>query len=357
MRLLLLIVLAAQLGAEVYLRQLADKALRVGPWTVTAGRPTLPIRVNDCYSEAPYWWPDPKDESPAYIRRDGETNPNRFQANRRALGKMSQAVLTLGMAAERWPKAGYAERGGEVVPVWFLRPATRMHPHLECGQAVRGRHTDQRAGIIDTRDLIYAVEGICLLEARRVFTTAEREGLRDWVRQYARWLTKSKIGLAEKNNGNNHANGWSAQVVADARFCGDETMRRMVYAHFHSTLIPQQIRADGSAPREESRTRSLSYSAFSLDALAVVCQYATLDGVNLLEAGNLTAAQHYMKPFLINPSSWKKQQIVPLAAADHFFPLLAGDNASYAQLPLPANVRHLFWEKTNIHGTSEIRKQ
>ncbi len=55
------------------------------------------------------------------------------------------------------------------------------------------------------------MEAIRLIEARQVFTSAEREGLRDWFRQYARWLTTSKIGLAENNSGNNPANWWPAQ--------------------------------------------------------------------------------------------------------------------------------------------------
>lgn len=356
MKFWLLIGLAARLGAEADLRQLADRALRDGPWTVTTGRPAMKIPVNDYYSEAPYWWPDPQDATAPYIRRDGETNPKRFQANRQALGRMSQAVLALGMAAERWPEGAYAERGGEVVRVWFLRPATRMNPHLEYGQAVRGRNTGRGAGIIDTRDLIYVVEGIRLLEARKVFTPAEREGLRDWFRQYARWLTTSEIGLAEKNSGNNHANWWSAQVAAYAHYAGDEAMRRMVYAHFRNTLVPQQIRGDGSAPREESRTRSLSYSAFSLDALLVVCYYAGLDGEDLLEVGNLAAARRYLTPFVLDPSSWKKQQIVPFTAADHFFPLLAGDKVSYRKLPLATDVRRLFWERMVLDGPLEIHR-
>ncbi len=356
MKIWLLLGLAAQLGAQAELRQLADKALRDGPWTVTAGRPELRIPVNDYYSEAPYWWPDPQDPTAPYLRRDGETNPNRFQANRQALGRMSQAVIALGMAAERWPEGAYAKRGAEVVRVWFLRPATRMNPHLEYGQAVPGRNTGRGAGIIDTRDLSYVVEGLRLLEARQVFTATEREGLRDWFRQYALWLTTSKIGLAEKNSGNNHANWWSAQVTAYARFAGDEPMRRMVYAHFRDTLVPRQILADGSAPREESRTRSLSYSAFSLDALLVVCHYAALDGEQLRDTGNLAVARRYLTPFLLDPSTWTKQQIIPFAAADHFFPLLAGDKASYSKLPPAADIRRLFWERTVLGGTREIGK-
>ena len=235
--------------------------------------------MND-YSEAPHWWPDPQDATAPYIRRDGETNANRFQANRQALGKMRQAVVKLGIAAERWPKGGYTERGG---------------------QAVRGRNTGRGAGIIDTRDLISAVE---------------------------------EIRLLEKGSGNNHANCWSAQVAAS-----------------------KQIEAVGSARREESRTRSLNYSAFSLDASLVVCCYAGLDGDNLLDAGNFPAARRYLIPFVLHLSTWKKQQIVPIVGAGDFFSLLAGDNVSYAQLPPATDVRCLFWERMVLDGARKIRKR
>ena len=87
MRLLLLIGLAARLGAEIDLRQVTENALWDGPWTVTAGRPALQIPGNDYSSEVPYWWPDPKDTTAPCLRRDGETDPNRSQANPRALEK------------------------------------------------------------------------------------------------------------------------------------------------------------------------------------------------------------------------------------------------------------------------------
>lgn len=337
-------VLLAQTESEATLLRLAERSRTEGPWTVTTGRPPLKIPVNDYYSEAPYWWPDPKDPAAPYIRRDGETNPNRFEANRRALGRMAAAVLTLGLAAERWPDRGFGERGGEVVRVWFLRPATKMNPHLEYGQAVRGRNTGRGAGIIDSRDLIYAVEGIRRLEARGVFTETEKAGLRDWFRQYTRWLLTSKLGLAEKNSGNNHANWWTAQVAAYAHFTADLAVRQEAYRHFRETLVPKQILADGSAPREEARTRSLSYSAFSLDALAVVCHYASRDGENLWSTANLPKALTYLTPFLLQPSDWKKPQITAFHPEDHFFPLLAGDLVSYRRLPTAADVRRLLWE-------------
>jgi len=48
-----------------------------------------------------------------------------------------------------------------------------------------------------------------------------------------------------------------------------------------ATHPPRQIRADGSAPREEVRTRSLSYSAFNLEAFAMLCRIAQAHGTDL----------------------------------------------------------------------------
>ncbi len=76
MRLWLLIGLAVQLGAEIDLRELADRTLLDGPWTVTAGRSTLQIPVNNYYSEAPYWWPDPKVVRVSFLRSTTRKNPH-----------------------------------------------------------------------------------------------------------------------------------------------------------------------------------------------------------------------------------------------------------------------------------------
>ncbi len=52
------------------------------------------------------------------IRKDGQTNPNRFNANKAALNAMCDAVFTLGTAAFLLDDPRYAQR------------AARVHPHL-----------------------------------------------------------------------------------------------------------------------------------------------------------------------------------------------------------------------------------
>ena len=83
------------------LRREADRALKLGPWSVTTHRPKdVPgIGIHDFFSEGPYWWPNPTNPGGPYVRRDGERYPGRFTANDDDMGFMSDAVFAL--AAER----------------------------------------------------------------------------------------------------------------------------------------------------------------------------------------------------------------------------------------------------------------
>jgi len=98
-----------------------------------------------------------------------------------------------------------AQRAAQILGVWFLDPKTRMNPHLEFGQAVRGRQTGRGAGIIDTVALIQAAQGIVLMEAAGKLEAGLRAGLRGWYGDYLRWMTTSRNGLGEKKASNNHA--------------------------------------------------------------------------------------------------------------------------------------------------------
>src|SRR5688500_2917450 len=65
--------------------------LREQPITVTASSsPRSAGGKHDYFSEADYWWPDPKDpEKAPYIQRDGQTNPQNFDDHRKAMRRLS----------------------------------------------------------------------------------------------------------------------------------------------------------------------------------------------------------------------------------------------------------------------------
>jgi len=312
------------------IRKEARASLGKGPWSVTFSRPEgVAIAKNDFFSEGPYWWPDPKNPNGPYIRRDGERNPNRFTENDDHLREMSDAVYDLGFAAYFLDDADAARRASEVLRVWFIDPATRMNPHLEYGQAIRGVTTGRGTGIIDTVPLIWAVQGLSMLRASGLRPAEEADGVRLWFRDYIKWLTTSEKGISEKKSGNNHSTWWAVQAAAYSLFVGDAGNYAMTSALFKEYLVPSQIQPDGSCPREEARTRSLSYSAMNLNAFTLLCRIAEVRGEDLWHfkpregAGVLTAVR-YLFPFIEDPTRWKKQQITSFSSDYAYFYALAG---------------------------------
>jgi hypothetical protein len=313
------------------LRRAADRALTLGPWSVTQHRPKdVPgLGSNDFYSEGPYWWPNPANPGGPYIRRDGERYPGRFVANDEDMGAMCDAVLALGMAAYFLQEPRYAERASVVLSFWFLDRKTRMTPHLEFGQAIRGINTGRGTGIIDTVQLIWGAQGMLFLENSGYWKGATLEGVQAWFREYLEWLTTSRKGLDEKKSGNNHSTWWTTQVAAYSIFARDAARLQMTYQYYREFLVPHQIRPDGSCPLEEARTKSLGYSAMNLNGYSLLCRMAELQGVDLwsfktAEGFSLAQAVAYLKPFVADPSGWKKPQITPYHNGGAYFLALAG---------------------------------
>jgi hypothetical protein len=308
----------------------ADSALHAGPWSVTNHRPEgVQAGPNDYYSEGPYWWPDPKNPSGPYIRKDGERNPARFMGNRNDLGNMCTAVLALGMGAYLVGDTRCAARASLVLPTWFLDPKTRMNPNLQYGQAVRGINTGRGTGIVDTVSLIHVVQGIQLLELAGGLDAKIGTGLRSWFADYLKWMNTSKYGLDEKKSGNNHATWWTAQAAAYASLTGDAASLAMCWDHYRTYLVPTEIQPDGNCPREEARTNSLGYSTMNLDAFSVVCRIAEVHGVNLWtfrapSGVSVAKTFTYLIPYVTHPDKWKKQQISKYSADGAIFPGLAG---------------------------------
>ena len=54
--------------------------------------------AHDYFSEADYWWPDPRTPGGPYVQRDGESNPENFDGHRQALRRLSLQVPALAAA-------------------------------------------------------------------------------------------------------------------------------------------------------------------------------------------------------------------------------------------------------------------
>jgi hypothetical protein len=183
--------------------------------------------------------------------------------------------------------------------------------------------------LIDTVSYIHLVQGIALLEAAGGMDAGVSAGVRKWFTEFSAWMTTSRKGLDEKKSGNNHATWWTAQVAAYATLTRDAGMRKMAWDHYRTYLVPQEIQPDGSCPREEARTQSLSYSSMNLDAFSAVCRLGQMDGEDLWHfrapsGVGVENAFQYLTPFVLDPAKWKKEQITPYNPAGYVFAGLAG---------------------------------
>jgi hypothetical protein len=297
------------------LRADAERRMKEGPWNVTSDRPVgIEMDVHEYYSEAPYWWPQPDDPKAPYVRKDGQINPGRFLANKGALNNMADAVFSLGTGAYLLDEPRYAQRAARLVRIWFLDPKTRMNPSLDNAQAIRNLNSGRSSGILDGRVFIRAIQGMEFLAQTGNWDAKEQAATKKWFQEYLHWLLTSQASETEKQSGNNHATWWTAQTAAVASFVGDDATQKSVFTYYREHLFPHQIRPDGSAPREEQRTRSLSYSVFNMEALTVTCRIAQIHGTDLWSVtskGGATIATviDYLVPYLSEPKKWPKEQI------------------------------------------------
>jgi hypothetical protein len=294
----------------------AKKALAITPPSVMDKAITPPSGdKHDYMSQAPYWWPDPtKPGGRPYIRRDGERNPeiNKI-TDRDNLGRVSNAIATLGLAFHLTARPEYGAHAGRLARVWFLDTATRMNPHLNFGQGIPGINDGRGIGIIETRDLVPMLDGILLLKGTAHWSDTDEAGLQAWMRAYLAWLVDSPHGRDESRNGNNHETWYDVQVAGLALYTGQRDVARRTLERARER-IARQIEPDGRQPRELERTRAWDYSEFNLRAFFDLAVLAGRVGIDLwtyetADGRSLRRALEFMIPFATGERKWTYEQI------------------------------------------------
>jgi hypothetical protein len=302
----------AQIDRERVLRA-ADGYLSQPPITITDySSPRSHGGKHDYFSEGDYWWPDPKNPSGPYIRRDGYSNPANFNDHREALIRLSLHVPTLTAATMITHDKRYARHAALHLRAWFLDPATRMNPSLDYAQAIWGVTPGRGTGVIDTLHLIEVSRAVRLLEKQNTFTPAEFAGIRDWFAQYLDWMRTSKNGKEEEIAKNNHGTCWVAQAAAFAALTGNQDAMALCRDRFKNNIMPDQLASNGSFPLELARTKPYSYSLFDLDVLAIVCEVASTAGnspddlwqFTLPNGNRFKQAVDFMFPFIQDKGKW-----------------------------------------------------
>ncbi len=242
----------------------AGQYLAIPAATITAF-PTSksPGGLHDFFSEADYFWPDPRNPQGAYISRDGLSNPDIFKDHRRAMIGLS---------------------------------------------GVHGASTGRSYGIIDSLHLVEVARATTLLGSEAL-SAQEIEAVRQWFRDYLDWMITSEKGQQERHALNNHATCWALQAAEYARLVGDDSVRGDLRTWFIKTLLIEQVDKDGSFPRELARTKPYSYSIFNFDVMAGLAQ--SLQGQTpdlatyaLPDGRGLCTVARFLYPYIKNKSIW-----------------------------------------------------
>lgn len=207
----------------------ADRYLSDAPVTVTAATsPRSAVGKHDFFSEGDYWWPDPKDPSGPYIRRDGMSNPDNFGAHRDALLRFSVEMPALMAACVLTHDARYSRKAIAHLRAWFLDPETRMNANLQYAQAIHGITPGRGTGVIDTLHLVEVARAVEKLTAAHDFTDADRAGVKGWFGDYLNWMTTSKNGIEERDAKNNHGTCWCCQAASFAHLTANDNVMRFI---------------------------------------------------------------------------------------------------------------------------------
>ena len=267
-----------------------------------------PGGTHDFFSQADYFWPDPKNPDGPYLNRDGQSNPDNFLGHRKAMIALSVQMPALTAAWLLTKDRHYGDKAAEHLRAWFVDPATRMNPNLEYSQGVTGVVTGRSYGIIDTLHLVEVARAAAVLQGK-FLSDGENTTLKDWFRSYLEWMNTSEKGMTERDAANNHATCWALQAAEFARLAGEEDMRDDLRERYKSVILPKQMGADGSFPLELKRTKPYSYSIFNLDVMAGLCQSLSRVGDDLFkftlsDGRGICQAQAFLFPFLEDKARW-----------------------------------------------------
>jgi hypothetical protein len=313
----------------------ADRYLSEKPVIVTAAHsPRSAGGLHDFFSEADYWWPDPKNPGGPYVQRDGMSNPDNFVEHRRAMVRLSLIVPALAAAYKLTGSRKYSDHAALHLRAWFIDDATRMNANLQFAQAIKGINTGRGTGIIDTLHLVEVARAA----SRAGLSAADLAGVKSWFAAYTEWMNTHPYGIAERDAKNNHGTCWVAQVAEFCELTGNTKLTAYCRERFQTVLIPNQEKPDGSFPEELRRTKPYGYSLFNLDALAIIAQTLDLWHWNLPDGRGMEKAMEYMYPFMLDKQKWPLPPDVmydkewPIAQPSLLFAGLAYNKPEYLAL-------------------------
>lgn len=289
----------------------ADMALKRGPYSVTCKDVIPPGGTkNDYYSLSRYWWPDPsKPEGLPYIPKDGKVNPEREKIpDYEMMNNMGNDVFLLALAFFFTEDEKYAKHAKLLVDVFFFQKATRMNPHFEYSQIIRGR-PDSGGATISATSLVPFVEGVQLLQGSKHWNKRDKRRLQEWFSDFLNWMLNSSKGRREASLTNNIGTYYTMQTAVYALFIGDSQLAKQIILEQAYDRIKDQINVNGEMPQELKRATPWAYIKYNTVAFNKLVEVAKKVDVDLLayesaDGVSLKKLYEWLSLFLSGKRTW-----------------------------------------------------
>lgn len=260
--------------------------------------------INDYYSLATYWWPDPtKEDGLPYIAKDGIPNPERLLiTDHSELKTLCSSVKLLSLSYFFTNNQKYIVKVEELLFTWFINEKTKMNPNLNYSQAIPGRTDGRVEGLIDTRCLVELIDALTLLDQSGVIDMEIKDGLTFWLNQFLDWMVNSDIGKKGFNLKNNIGTAYYMQLLSYANFVGGEKKIKILKLVEPKILklLNEQFKLNGEQPLEIRRINDLSYSISNLVYWFNIANLIEINGVDLWSTGQLEKGYFYINHYSKN---------------------------------------------------------
>jgi hypothetical protein len=242
------------------------------------------------------------------VRRDGRSNPDKFDGHRDALIAFGRTVPALAALWDLTGEARFADAAMRHLGAWFVDPKTRMNPNLNHAQAIIGVNSGRAIGVIDTLQIVEVARAAALFARKDApGYAAIRAGVEGWFAEYLAWLTTSPFGATERQEQNNHGTCWLLQAASFAALLGRADILDDAGRRLQTVIVPTQIEPDGRQPLELARTKPYAYSLFNLDVLAASAWLlggSELIGWKTPDGRSIGGAIAWMAPFIADKTKW-----------------------------------------------------
>lgn len=304
--------------ASQRLSRTADAFLKVPLQPVSAKR-TLPASGDprDYFSQAPYYWPNPKTEDGfPYVRRDGEQNPAALDdSDRPRLNAFRESVVACAAVYFATGDVRYSQAAVARIEAFLLSDRTGMKPNLNHAQAIRGATAGRSTGTIEAANLPELLDAARMLKGSAAWTEDVEARFRKWCTAYADWLEKSDFGRQAHEAKNNIGTWCDVQRVAFAIYL-DRPERARAMLETVKRRFDDQLAADGSQPHELIRTKALTYSLHNLRGLMLLArlgEHVDIDLWNYMtpQGSGIRKALDYLAPYRDPKAQWPHEQITP----------------------------------------------